>query len=62
MNYFVLGNSGKLMVNDIASASDLESGFDTDRGFMVVEIAGDNLCYQTISRADRTIDQGSVSR
>lgn len=62
INYFVLGNSGKLMSDDISSKADLDSSFDQDRGFMLVEIAGDKLYYQTISRTGQTIDSGSETR
>jgi hypothetical protein len=40
----------------------MEKGFDTDRSFMLVEIAGDKLHFQTISRAGQTIDSGVLQR
>ena len=58
--YFILGNSGKLMTHDFRSSEGMEKGFDTDQGFMLVEIAGDKLYFQTISRSGHTIDSGSV--
>jgi hypothetical protein len=60
--YFVLGNSGKLMTNDFKTTKDLDKSFDTDLSFMLVEIAGDTLYYQTIARNGETIDSGSVVR
>jgi len=60
--YFILGNSGKLMTHDFRSSTGMEKGFDTDRSFMLVEIAGDKLYFQTISRAGHTIDSGSLPR
>jgi len=33
-----------------------------DRGSMVVETAGDNVYFQTISRTGQTIDSGTVAR
>jgi predicted phosphodiesterase len=60
--YFILGNSGKLMTHDFRSSNGMEKGFDTDRTFMLVEIAGDKLYFQTISRAGRTIDSGLIQR
>ncbi|HXZ79281.1 MAG TPA: metallophosphoesterase [Terriglobales bacterium] len=62
IHYFVLGNSGKLMTHDFGSNSDLDAAFDTDEAFMIVEIAGDKLYFQTISRAGRTIDSGEIQR
>jgi predicted phosphodiesterase len=60
--YFVLGNSGKLMTHDFRSPVRMEKGFDADRTFMLVEIAGDKLYFQTISRAGHTIDSGVLQR
>jgi len=40
----------------------MEKGFDTDRSFMLIEMAGDKLYFQTISRAGHTIDSGSLQR
>lgn len=60
--YFVLGNSGQLRYHDLKRSSDLVAGFDTDRDFMLVEIAGDNLYFQTISRTGQTVDSGALPR
>ncbi|HEV2991980.1 MAG TPA: metallophosphoesterase [Candidatus Angelobacter sp.] len=60
--YFVLGNSGQLMTHDLRDSGDRAKGFDTDRGFMVVEIAGDKLYFQVISRTGETIDSGELER
>jgi len=60
--YFILGNSAKLMTHDFSSTQNMEVGKDTERGFMIVEIAGDNLYFQTISRVGETIDSGTVGR
>jgi predicted phosphodiesterase len=60
--YFILGNSGKLVTHDFRSSEGMEKGFDTDRSFMLVEIAGDKLYFQTISRTGRTIDSGVLPR
>jgi predicted phosphodiesterase len=60
--YFVLGNSGKLMTHDFGEARERVKGFDTDQSFMLVEIAGDKLYFQTISRSGETIDSGELPR
>jgi predicted phosphodiesterase len=62
ISYFILGNSGKLTTHDFRSSEGMEKGFDTDRSFMLIEIAGDKLYFQTISRAGRTIDSGFLLR
>jgi len=36
--------------------------FDSDYHFMIVEIAGDALHFQAISRSGQTIDSGVVHR
>jgi len=38
------------------------AGYDQDRSFMLVEIAGDELYFQTISRAGLTVDSGVIQR
>lgn len=60
--YFVLGNSGKLMSHDLRQSPEMQAGFDSGRSFMLVEVAGDDLYFQTISRTGSTIDSGSVHR
>ena len=60
--YFILGNSAKLMTNDFKPSDQMQKGFDTDRGFMLVEINGDKLYFQVISRTGQTIDAGALDR
>jgi DNA repair exonuclease SbcCD nuclease subunit len=60
--YFVLGNSGKLMTHDFGEARERVKGFDSDQSFMLVEIAGDKLYFQTIARSGETIDSGELPR
>jgi 3',5'-cyclic AMP phosphodiesterase CpdA len=60
--YFVLGNSGELRPHGLKPSSDTASGFDTDRDFMLMEIAGDQLYFQTIARTGETVDSGVIDR
>ena len=60
--YFVLGNSGQLMTHDFNATGERAKGFDTDRSFMIVEIAGETLYFQAISRTGETIDSGELPR
>ncbi|HYL75524.1 MAG TPA: metallophosphoesterase [Bryobacteraceae bacterium] len=60
--YFVVGNSGQLRSGGLGMNGIKEAGFDTDRCFMVVEISGDELYFQTISRAGETVDSGAIKR
>lgn len=61
--YFISGAAGKLRRSNIHKESDLTAvGFDQDNSFMLVEIAGDNLYFQSISRNGQTVDSGVLSR
>jgi len=60
--YFVLGNSGELRYHNLRPSEQMQVGFDTDRDFMLVEIDGDELYFQTISRTGETIDAGVLER
>jgi hypothetical protein len=60
--YFVLGNSGELRTHNLRPSADTASGSDVDRDFMEMEIAGDQLYFQTISRAGETVDSGVINR
>ncbi len=60
--YFVLGNAGELRFHDLRPSADTIKGFDTDRAFMLVEIAGDEFYFQTISRTGETVDAAVLPR
>ena len=61
--YFTAGGSAKLREGDIRGASGLtDKGFDTEQSFMVVEIDGDVLRFQTISRHGKRVDSGEIQR
>jgi len=60
--YFIEGGSAKLRRNNIRDGELTAKGFDTDRSFMLMEIVGDKLYFQTISRINETVDSGVVVR
>jgi 3',5'-cyclic AMP phosphodiesterase CpdA len=60
--YFILGNSAKLRSGDITKTNLTAKGWDQGYGFMLMEIVGDDLTFQTISDKGETIDTGSVHR
>jgi len=63
VQYFILGSSAKLRKGGIIADSKLTAkGFDTDNVFMIAEIAGDEMRFQTISRIGATVDSGSFKR
>ncbi len=60
--YFTSGGGGALRVGDIRRTNLTAAGFDTDTHFMLMEISGDELYFQTISRAGQTVDSGHFKR
>jgi hypothetical protein len=56
ITYFVLGNSGQLRFHDLRPSPDTEKGFDTDQSFGLVEIAGDQLFVEVVSRTGSVVD------
>ena len=61
--YFISGGAGSLRKADIQRPSSLMArGFDTDFHFMMMEVSGDTLYFQAISRTGETIDAGSITR
>ena len=60
--YFIAGNSAKLRRGNIAASNISEKGFDQGYTFMLIEIVGDDLHFQTISDKATTIDSGIIHR
>ncbi len=59
--YFVEGASGELRAGDLENAPFEAKGFDRDRTFMVVEISGNQMYFDTISRTGDIVDSGVIS-
>jgi hypothetical protein len=62
ITYFISGGAGSLRVGDIRPTDLTDAGFDRDYHFMLIEISGDELFYQAISRIGATVDTGVVRR
>jgi len=62
IHYFVNGGGAKLRSGDITKTSMTAVGYDTDRSYMLVEIAGDVLTFQTLTRSGKRVDSGSIRR
>jgi predicted phosphodiesterase len=60
IQYFVSGGAGSLRPGDGTPASYVARTFDSDYHFMLVEIDGDELHFQAISRSGRTVDAGTL--
>jgi len=60
--YFVEGASGSLRKGNLRKKDLTAAGYDQDRSFVLVEIAGDELYFQTISRTGLMVDSGVIQR
>ena len=60
--YFILGSSAKLRENGISRSDITLKGFARDQTFMLMEITGDQLNFQTLSRNGTLIDSGTLER
>jgi hypothetical protein len=63
IQYITQGGAAKLRRGNIRDNSPMTAkGFDTDRSFTLVEINGDHLFFETISRLGQIVDSGSFAR
>lgn len=62
ITYFTEGSSGQLRRGDMQPAESTAASFDQDRTFMLVEIVGDRMVFQTLSRTGTVVDSGVISR
>jgi hypothetical protein len=62
ITYFVEGSSGQLRKGGVTPTAINAVAFAEDQTFMLVEIAGDQLTFQTITRDGRIVDSGRISR
>ncbi len=60
--YFTEGASGELRAGDLTSSAITAKGFDTDRSFIMIEIAGDDMYFQTTSRTGVAVDSDVIHR
>jgi len=62
VNYFIVGSSSKLRKGDLRKSELTAYGNDSTYTFMLVEIDGDTMHFQTINDKGATIDAGTVRR
>jgi DNA repair exonuclease SbcCD nuclease subunit len=60
VSHFIVGSSAKLRRGNIGKSNITAKGFDQDHVFMVMEIGGDELAFQTISRTGKIVDSGKI--
>lgn len=63
ISHFTSGGGGALRKGDIRRPSSImAAGYDEDTHFMLMEISGDDLWFQAISRTGQTVDAGRITR
>ncbi len=62
IHYFVEGASGSLRAGNLTPSSRTAKGFDSDCSFMMVEVAGNAMHFQTMSRTGVEVDSGVIRR
>jgi predicted phosphodiesterase len=62
ITYIIQGSSAKLRTGDITKTDLTAKGYDRGYTFMLVEIDGDQLTFQTISQTGESIDSGTIHR
>jgi predicted phosphodiesterase len=60
ITYFVAGSGGMLRRGGIAPSNITAAGFAEDQAFMLMEVAGPELAFQTISRTGKIVDSGII--
>jgi 3',5'-cyclic AMP phosphodiesterase CpdA len=60
--YFTVGGAAKLRRGDTRPGPLTAARFDKDRSFLLAEIAGDSLYFETVSRKGAVVDKGVLVR
>jgi 3',5'-cyclic AMP phosphodiesterase CpdA len=62
ITYFIQGSSGQLRKGGVTPSALTAASFADDHTFMLIEIARDQMVFQTISRTGRVVDSGVIDR
>lgn len=62
VHYFVAGGAAKLRAGNARRTDITATAFDRDRSFLLLEIDGDTLRFQAVSRTGETVVAGSIQR
>jgi predicted phosphodiesterase len=60
--HFTVGGAAKLRKGDTRQSPIIAARYDRDRSFLLAEIAGDSLYFQTVSRTGAVVDKGVIGR
>jgi len=62
VQHFISGAAGQLRKGNISANVQTARGYDQDRHFMIVEIAGDAFYFQAVSRTGEVVDSGIIRK
>jgi hypothetical protein len=62
IQYFVSGAAGELRRGDVRPSVMTAAAFDQDRSFMLVDIAGEAMTFEAVSRTGKIVDSGVIQR
>jgi hypothetical protein len=62
ITYIIAGSAAKLRKGDIGASDITAKGYDQGYAFLLMEIDGDVLHFQTITDEGKTVDSGTVQR
>jgi predicted phosphodiesterase len=62
ITYFVAGSAGQLRKGDLHPSDLTAAAFDQDQAFVIVDIAGDEMRFDAISRTGQVVDSGVIHR
>jgi hypothetical protein len=62
ITHFVSGSGGQLRRGDLQRSASSAAGYDQDQTFMLVEIDGNDMSFEAISRTGTIVDSGVVRR
>jgi 3',5'-cyclic AMP phosphodiesterase CpdA len=60
--YFVSGAGGQLRKGNMRPTQETAAHFDQDRSFMLLEVAGSTMYFQSVSRTGQIVDSGTIER
>jgi hypothetical protein len=60
ITYFISGAGGQLRKGDLHRQDPMAAGYDQDRSFMLVEVAGHDMFFQAVTRTGQVVDSGVI--
>lgn len=60
--YFVSGGAGSVRRGDLRQSGRTAAGFDDDLHFMLIEISGDTMRFEAVTRTGAVVDAGQITQ